>query len=120
MTTAQDLVGAAIGKAGGLNKLARLMSVAPNSVAQWRDGRALPEWFRANRLSEISGEPLEVVQGLLTVAHQQRSERRRRGEDMSSSGWNRDRLPLAKAQAGAERLVASGARRLHRTVRVPA
>ena len=114
--TAQALVGVAIEKAGGLNKLARLMAVAPNAVAQWRDARALPEWFRANRLSEITGEDLDAVQRALTAAHQERSERRwRKSPGGASSGWKSARRPLGRAGLAVEVLIPAGAGRLRRT-----
>lgn len=115
--TAQGLVLVAMEKAGGLNRLARMMAVAPNAVAQWRDGRNLPEWYRANRLSEISGEPLDVVQHLLTAAHQERSERRRRPDmDTGSSRNNTLRRPLSHAGIVPKALIPVGAKRLERAV----
>ena len=111
-----ELIAQAIAKAGGLNRLARAMGVTTNAVAQWRDGRALPEWFRANRLSELTGEDLDAVQRTLIAAHQERSERRRRwqGGSAASSGWNSARRPLTKADHTTEPLGTTGAERLHR------
>ena len=87
-----------IRKTGGISKFARTVGVTTASAISWRDGRSIPEWYRANRLAEVSGEPLDVIQRLLTEAHQARSEQRRQRPPNPYSIQSL-RKPLAAARA---------------------
>ncbi len=105
----------------GINELGRLVGVNGTTVMAWRDGRAIPEWYRAARLAEITGEAAEVVQRLLLETHSARSERRRQGRGgpaVSASGWMSARRPLGKASHASEVSIPAGASRLRRAAPV--